>query len=659
MTADETRWHRANLVCLWIGLVIAGFSLWLRNGFPVHAIASANTDDFLFIRLAAALRRAHWLGAYDHLILAKGPVYSGFIAVVSVFHVPLKIAEHAVYLVAAGALSFAAFRLARSHLLGMLLFTALAFNPVLWTDSLARVLRDGLYIGLTLGVFAAFALLWSQDITRRKEIWAALFTGGLAAAFWLTREEGIWMAPVLVVLGGVILLARRDLRRFVRITAIAAAAAAASVLLVAGINFALYRVFTDVEFRAPGFLSAYGALTRVEHVSWQRYILVPREVREKVYTVSPAAAELRAHLEGESGDQWRRTGCALQPSVPCTDILGGWFVWALRDAVAAAGHTRSGGESEAFYQRLADEVDAACDDKRLSCSGARATFAPPFRGEYVRDAVAAGPRFLSMLLNFGREELFTLPSTGAPSRLAVFRALIGPFGTPPSKAPITQIIGWVAGAGGPPTVTVIDAQGNARGRVELTRAPQIDPVLPQAGFAAQVFVATPECPAFDCEVVFRLADGTERKLALADFTGVPAEDPAYILTVDHVERQVDGLSPEVAARLALPQGIARAIAAVYAAVSLPLLVLGIAGALFGVWVFRREPETLIVSGLAIAAATAIASRIAILSYLDVSTFPTLNTLYLSSASPFAIVAAVVGTWVGIQALRRMSRARGS
>ncbi len=36
-------------------------------------------------------------------------------------------------------------------------------------------------------------------------------------------------------------------------------------------------------------------------------------------------------------------------------------MWALRDAVQAAGHYRTAVEARAFYRQLADEVDRACD----------------------------------------------------------------------------------------------------------------------------------------------------------------------------------------------------------------------------------------------------------------------------------------------------------
>jgi hypothetical protein len=51
------------------------FSLWLRTGFPPHALSFLNFDDELFIRGARYLGSGEWLCPYDNLTLAKGMFY--------------------------------------------------------------------------------------------------------------------------------------------------------------------------------------------------------------------------------------------------------------------------------------------------------------------------------------------------------------------------------------------------------------------------------------------------------------------------------------------------------------------------------------------------------------------------------------------------------
>ena len=97
------------------------------------------------------------------------------------------------------------------------------------------------------------------------------------------------------------------------------------------------------------------------------------------------------------GKGWSVHGCKAL-SV-CDDIAGGWFMWALRDAVAAAGHYASGPSAADYYRRLAREINAACADHNLDCEPERASLMPSWRGEYarplsntiVRAAIFSGP----------------------------------------------------------------------------------------------------------------------------------------------------------------------------------------------------------------------------------------------------------------------------
>src|SRR5215831_11380444 len=77
---------------------VAILSVWLRMGVPVYAIGWARHDDALFVQLAYYLGAGRWLGPYDQLTLAKGMAYPAFIVAAFGIGIPLKIAEHILYL---------------------------------------------------------------------------------------------------------------------------------------------------------------------------------------------------------------------------------------------------------------------------------------------------------------------------------------------------------------------------------------------------------------------------------------------------------------------------------------------------------------------------------------------------------------------------------
>lgn len=652
-------------------VAIAALSLWLRSGFPIYAIGGASIDDALFVRLAASLRRAHWLGAYNEVTLAKGMFFPLFIAAAATLHIPLMIAEQLVYLAVAGGFGFMSYRLSRSRWLGVVLFAVLALNPVVWTLGFARVVREGLYISLSLGVAAAAAALCLHVFTaspgRRRIVFAA-GTGALFAAFWLTREEGVWMVPPLMVIALFAALciavdrARpgEAKRRAARAATTAAASLGVAVLLVtavAGLNWAVYGVFTDVEFRAHGFLSAYGALTRVKQDAPQPFVPVPRAVREKVYAVSAAAAELRS-LDGKLGEGWRRNGCAQQAAESCNDIRGGWFVWALRDAAAAAGHYRTGGEAETFYERMAREVDLACTAGRLDCAPPRVSLRPPFQLQQAKDAAAMSPRMVALLLRFGKGEIISRASDGTPAQLALFRDLVGPVEPSDDTAAITDVSGWIAGAQGPPAIAVTDSAGNPHGRVDLTPAPDVDRALDGRGLFAHRFSISPQCPAPACNVVITTGDGAVRQFPLSALNRELPTDAAYVLNIEYLGHAADVAAPPDQHGLEPVQRIARTIADIYALAMPVLFATGSLGLVIALWAFRREPALLFLAGLAVAAGAAIAARVALLSYIEVTTFSAFNTPYLSPATPFAIVVVVLGNWLGARALITTVSRRG-
>src|SRR6187551_309183 len=73
----------------WIAIVLTALKLWLVAGQRIYAIGPSFHDDLLFVRLAEFISDGRWLGPYDQYTLAKGPMYSFFIAAAFKLGVPL------------------------------------------------------------------------------------------------------------------------------------------------------------------------------------------------------------------------------------------------------------------------------------------------------------------------------------------------------------------------------------------------------------------------------------------------------------------------------------------------------------------------------------------------------------------------------------------
>jgi hypothetical protein len=415
------------LLALAAALTVA--KLWLTLGQPVYAIGFAMHDDALYLKLARSIARGEWLGAYDQMTLAKGPFYPIFIAAVFWIGLPLSVAQQLLY-TAACAVCARALRPAFRPLAFCLgVYALLLLNPMSWeAPTNGRILRQAVYTPLGLMVFGSVVALYCRrhEPLRRLAPWAVLL-GVALGCFWMTREESIWIAPsVAVLLGGWVVAARpagpAAWWRIAATLGLAVSGTAAPLLVVSTLNHRHYGWFGTVEMRARPLQDAYGAMTRVRVGPDLPFVPVTREAREAIYRVSPTAAKLRPHLEGDYGLGWAGASTyATKLPAESLQIGSGWFVWALRDCATAAGEAPDAARAMAFYRKLADEINAACDAGVLPARPRRSGFFPEWRSDYNADLVRTLVIFLDFVATYESFGARPLPSLGDENDLQLFR----------------------------------------------------------------------------------------------------------------------------------------------------------------------------------------------------------------------------------------------
>jgi len=417
----------------WAACALTILKLWLTNGQPLFAFGFSTHDDQHFLNLAASILRGEWLGPYNNLTLAKGPFYPIWIAFVFALGIPLLLSQQLAY---AGACALTVRALApivkngwgRLGLYALLLWNPMSFEM----QGSGRVLRQSIYVSLTLILFAAMIALY----VRRGESWRGLapwaaILGLTWAAFWLTREESIWIAPSLILLGAAVIIgawqhSRAALLNVGRVAVIATLCALAPILTVCALNARYYGWFGTVEFRAGAFKDAFGALLRVRPEEEIPFIPVTRATRERIYAVSPAFAELKPYLEGNTGRVWAANGAFLTRRRPEErEIAIGWFMWALRQTVEEAGHGRTARDALAFYEQIAREVNQACDDGRLPAGPHRSGFMPPWRDGQAPALARTLVEFVDFFVSFRSFSAHSPGSFGTSAQLDYFRDLTG------------------------------------------------------------------------------------------------------------------------------------------------------------------------------------------------------------------------------------------
>jgi hypothetical protein len=425
-----------------VGAICVGLKLWLVAAQPVFAIGGASLDDRLFLELASHILKGEWLGPYNQYTLAKGPMYSLWIAATFLLGLPLPFTQHLLYLSGCLFVVAALRPRLRTPAAVFVVFLLLWWNPMSYEiPMLGRILRQNIYTPEALLVFAGLIALETRrpaSVLHRLS-WGALL-GISGAALYLTREESVWVVPSAIVLvAAAAWNSWRSGQRFRLLFAQVGVAALCCAVIVGGVcalNLRYYGWFGTVEFRAPQFLSAYGALQRVIPSHEIPYVPVTREAREKIYAVSPAFAELRPFLEGDLGRFWAGASLALNGH-PAADreMAGGWFLWALRDAVTAAGYNRSAADTLKFYARVGKEVNRACDAGQLTARPRRDTMMPPWHHGHPTRLVKNLPGYLGYFLFFHDFSAVSPRSVGDARLLELFRDLTRWHLAPSPEAP--------------------------------------------------------------------------------------------------------------------------------------------------------------------------------------------------------------------------------
>ena len=431
---------------------------WLVNIQSLSVPGEAIHDEHLFARSAWWILSGNWLGPYDSLTLIKGPFYPLWIAAANILRLPLLFSQHLLYAVACLALILAVRPLALGWKSLTLLFVVLLFNPMSFSgEIMPRVMREGIYPALSMISFAGAVGIYLRagSSEHKVRLWVILLAIALPA-FWLTREEGVWLLPGLFILhlgacGKWFAYFRLRHDKFVwkwlKTCGFSLGTPYFALILilwlVAGLNHHYYGVFTVVEVKSEPFVSAYGALSRVEQAEPERYAAVPYEVRRQIYRVSPSFAEIEEHLDGAVGKKWIEVVCAPTRSLrdidfdsdfyryidlinrACDDVSGGWFVWAFRESVAATGYHESALSAKRFYDRLAGEVNGLCEQNQLKCLSPRSTLRPPLYDIHLKAMLNSMLEATANLIFFKSFSPNLLPSTGSQEQIAFFSGIAG------------------------------------------------------------------------------------------------------------------------------------------------------------------------------------------------------------------------------------------
>ncbi|HXH38750.1 MAG TPA: hypothetical protein VNN08_09000 [Thermoanaerobaculia bacterium] len=638
----------------WVAIAaIAVARLWLTAVRTLRAIGWASIDDNWFLQRARSIMAGQWMGPYNHLTLIKGAGYPLWIAAISSLHIPLLFAQQLLYTIACLAICRAVAPSVRSAPARVALFVVLVFNPMSYANDIAdRVSREGIYPALCLLVAAGVAGTLLRLNARRRDVLPWVILGGLAfALLWHTREESIWIAPLpALAAAGVLAWAFGDRQaRWKRAVLVLVppvlflAAAHAAIVLTNGLR---YGVWSDVEFKWRPYVLASGSLNGVRQHPPVPHTPVPKEVRERVYAVSPAFAEIRPLLEGQLGTDWKRGNA---------DLENGTFMWAFREAVEKRGYYARGSAAVAgYYNRISREIDEARLSGRLDAREARASLLPPLLPGQRQDIVSRwffGARRLATFSSFAASPTY---SEGSDEELREFVETTRTPLTPRAKSiEGAHLVAWIIHAEGSLDVSVEHSDGTSVPGARVTHFPTPDlydhlkmswkdfPPARNAGF--EIDAQGP-----DVELVLSLHGRPIDRIVLSTDSPGP-HHPLVRMGVYRYERTVR--EPDLSSMDVFRFAVLNAVAHVYQ-VTFPLV---LAAALLLFILTRRANAghrgdwtiAIVIGGIF----AAIAARVMILAIIDVTSFAVFFVAYESPAYPLLLAGTFLAAQQGVVALR--------
>ncbi len=338
----------------------------LAMNLPVTIRTYLVHDDALYWEHAYQIVNGNWLGAYSQMTLAKGPGFPLFLATNAILGIPITLLIALVYLFACGLITNTLYVLGLNRYLVLIIFVVILFHPALFP---MFIIRDNIYPALSLIIISGVIRLTFTPLHQDRWLVSIVPYGLVFGFFWITREEGIWIVPGLLILlflkGFQLRKKNSSIKDICYRFAFFAMIATLFVSLIAWINFHNYGNFEVVDFKGKAYSQAVKSLNSVDVGSDLPYLPVSFEKRQEIYTISPTFAQLKDYFENK-GKSWTTHGCAVY-SWTCGDYAGGWFAWALRDGVASKGYYANPLRAAEFYNNITKEIEAACDSGAIKC----------------------------------------------------------------------------------------------------------------------------------------------------------------------------------------------------------------------------------------------------------------------------------------------------
>lgn len=415
---------------------------------PIYALTYAVHDDRLMVNMANSMLSGEWLGEYSHMTLVKGIMHPLFLAICNKIGLPYLTGITVNYLLACLVATYVLSKVIKSKIGLFCIYFVLLFNPItVSSQAFQRVYRCSLtpahIIFLLACLFGMY--LWRKENKGKMALWAVC-AGVSLGVMWNTREDGIWVVPLVVFFIGAIILnicvdwkmVKRDIIARVGIALLPIVVFCVINNAIALTNYIHYGIYTTNELNDSQFTNFMKSIYSVKPYEEVDFVATPRETMDRICAESPTLNEIKSTIDAVL-DSWEVHGKVSGDF----EVENGWFFWALRDAVAASGYYADAKSANEFYKVVSKEIEQALDEGRLE---RRATMPSvlmaPWKEEYFATLLTEIPKTVRTVVRYDNVYTESVESVGNSTEIRLFEVLTNNLAIYPSEENI-HIAGWM------------------------------------------------------------------------------------------------------------------------------------------------------------------------------------------------------------------------
>ena len=414
----------------------------LSNRLPSLLFPEMPHDDGWMLDKAQHFLRGEWLGPYDHITLIKGVFSPILLAICAGFGIGFNFLNTAIYCLACVIFVKGVQPVIKNKWLQILCLAVLLFNPISFAlHTGQRAYRCGIgqwQIMIIFGCILAIFLRRNNNAISLLK-WAVV-AGVTLGVFLLTREDGTWIYPfvlsALCVTFVMIIWEKSDRLKKLAVISIIIFIPCLIRGVVAITNYTYYGA-AIVNDRTDGFYAKVaGDLNLIAPNADDDKLYRSKEYRDSYYTIyvstmekaltaSPTLNSAAKHLRYAIHCWANNSQVAFslkQTGQPSTDHM----LWALRDGAMSAGHYNSLTESEAFFAKVHNELQASFKNGTLEKRGLLVSplIAPLQTGDLSK-SLGLMPIALIDIINYKGISCAAPASTGSKFSLKEFGLVAG------------------------------------------------------------------------------------------------------------------------------------------------------------------------------------------------------------------------------------------